>query len=147
LYDWPPAYNGLQKLFRTREGCYDFKNIFAEKFSKKMALLTQNTASLRKNGHNFGFQEKRQFFRRNGGKSLKILIITSIPVNVAHPILYFNHLKTFYWIKVAKSFWVLKIIQISKYLPIWPLNMLLNKHGVIENEVLRFMDECSFKRR
>jgi hypothetical protein len=31
-----------------RDRCYDFKNIFAENFSKKMAFLTQNKAKLRK---------------------------------------------------------------------------------------------------
>jgi hypothetical protein len=30
----------------TRDRCYDFKNIFAEKFSEKIGVLTQNKAEL-----------------------------------------------------------------------------------------------------
>jgi hypothetical protein len=33
----------------TWDRCYDFLNIFAEKFSEKMAFLTQNKAELCKN--------------------------------------------------------------------------------------------------
>jgi hypothetical protein len=33
----------------TWDRCYDFLNILAEKFSKKMAFLTQNKAKLCKN--------------------------------------------------------------------------------------------------
>jgi hypothetical protein len=39
-----------------------FKNVFAQKLSEKMAVLTQNTASLWNiKYHNSGFQEKRHF--------------------------------------------------------------------------------------
>jgi hypothetical protein len=31
---------------KTRDQCYDFKNIFAEKFCKKLAFFTQNKAKL-----------------------------------------------------------------------------------------------------
>jgi hypothetical protein len=37
----------------TWDRCYDFKNIFAEKFSQKMAFLTQNKAKFwKKFDHN-----------------------------------------------------------------------------------------------
>jgi hypothetical protein len=46
-----------------------FINIFAEKFFKKLAFLTQNKANfLKKVDHNIGILEKRQFFRRKLGK-------------------------------------------------------------------------------
>jgi hypothetical protein len=59
--------------------CYDFKNIFAEKFGKKLALLTQNTAKLCKILITLVFEKKRQFFAENCQKSQKIVIITSTP--------------------------------------------------------------------
>jgi hypothetical protein len=62
--------------------CYDFKNIFAEKFSEKLALLTRNKAELCKILIiTLVFEKKRQFFRR---KSQKIVIITSTPASI-HP--------------------------------------------------------------
>jgi hypothetical protein len=50
--------------------CYDFLNIFAEKFSEKIGVFCSNTtASFCKNcDHNIGFWEKRQFFRRKLAK-------------------------------------------------------------------------------
>jgi hypothetical protein len=40
---------------KTRDRCYDFLNIFAEKFCEKMAFLTQNKAKfLKKVNHNIG---------------------------------------------------------------------------------------------
>jgi hypothetical protein len=40
----------------TRDRCYDFKNIFAEKFGEKMAFLTENKANFfKKFDHNIGF--------------------------------------------------------------------------------------------
>jgi hypothetical protein len=44
-----PRSSGLEAdKMTTRDRCYDFLNIFAEKFSKKMAFFTQNKAKLRK---------------------------------------------------------------------------------------------------
>jgi hypothetical protein len=48
----------LKSSFSSQIGdrCYDFLNIFAEKFSKKLAFLTQNKAKfLKKIYHNIGF--------------------------------------------------------------------------------------------
>jgi hypothetical protein len=48
--------------------CYDFKNIFAEKFSENIGVFAQTTASFCKNcDHNIFFR-KRQFFRRKLAK-------------------------------------------------------------------------------
>jgi hypothetical protein len=59
----------------TGDRCYDLKNIFAEKNSKNIGVLTQNSDKLGKNGIQH-WSKKRQFFHR---KSLKILIITLAP--------------------------------------------------------------------
>jgi hypothetical protein len=57
--------------------CYDFLNIFAEKFSKKMAFLTQNKAKLCKILIiTLVFEKNVNFFHR---KLSKIVIITSTP--------------------------------------------------------------------
>jgi hypothetical protein len=54
---------------QTRDRCYDFLNIFAEKFSENVGVFAQTTASFFKNcHHNIGFWEKRQFFRRKLAK-------------------------------------------------------------------------------
>jgi hypothetical protein len=59
---------------------YDFKNIFAEKYCKKLAFLTHNKAKLCENfDHNIGFWENANFFADNWQKSQKIVIITSTP--------------------------------------------------------------------
>jgi hypothetical protein len=48
-----------------RDRCYDFLNIFTEKFSEKIGIISQTTASFCKNcDHNICFWEKRQFFRQ-----------------------------------------------------------------------------------
>jgi hypothetical protein len=39
----------MSKIRPIWDRCYDFLNIFAEKFSKKMAFLTQNKAKFSKN--------------------------------------------------------------------------------------------------
>jgi hypothetical protein len=40
--------------------CYDFKNIFAEKFCENIGVFAQTNASLKKNiDHNIAFREKR----------------------------------------------------------------------------------------
>jgi hypothetical protein len=55
--------------YQTRDRCYDFLNIFAEKFCETFAFFAQTPASFCKNcDHNIGFWEKRQFFRRKLGK-------------------------------------------------------------------------------
>jgi hypothetical protein len=55
--------------FITWDRCYDFLNIFAEKFSEKIAFLTQNKAKLCKILIiTLVFEEKRQFFRRKLSK-------------------------------------------------------------------------------
>jgi hypothetical protein len=42
---WPPSQRSCRNK-HTRDRCYDFLNIFAEKFSEKMVCLTQNKAKL-----------------------------------------------------------------------------------------------------
>jgi hypothetical protein len=64
----------------TRDRCYDFENIFAEKFSDKICVFySKQSKIMQKFDHNIGFWEKRQFFAENCQKSPKILIITSTP--------------------------------------------------------------------
>jgi hypothetical protein len=65
----------------TKDQCYDFLNIFAEKFSKNIfAFFAQTTASFCKNcDNNIGVSEKRPFFAENWQKSQKIVFITSTP--------------------------------------------------------------------
>jgi hypothetical protein len=53
-----PILNSLCKIERLefRDRCYDFLNIFAEKFSKKLAFFAQTSASFCKHfDHNNGF--------------------------------------------------------------------------------------------
>jgi hypothetical protein len=58
--------------------CYDFLNIFAENFSKKLAFLTQNKAKLCKILIiTLVFEKNAIFFAENSRKSQKIVIITS----------------------------------------------------------------------
>jgi hypothetical protein len=60
--------------------CYDFLNIFAEKFSEKSAFLTQNRAKLCKNlTITLVFEENANFSAENCQKSPKIGTITSTP--------------------------------------------------------------------
>jgi hypothetical protein len=57
-----------------------FKNIFAEKFGKKLAFLTQNKAKLCKILIiTLVFEKSAKFFAENCQKSQKIVIITSTP--------------------------------------------------------------------
>jgi hypothetical protein len=57
-----------------------FKNIFSEKFSKKLAFLTQNKAKLCKILIiTLVFEKNAKFFAENCRKSQKIVIITSTP--------------------------------------------------------------------
>jgi hypothetical protein len=57
-----------------------FKNIFAEKFSKKLAFFTQNKAKLCKILIiTLVFEKNANFFAENCRKSQKIVIITSTP--------------------------------------------------------------------
>jgi hypothetical protein len=68
----------------ARDRCYDFLNIFAEKFGEKMAFLTQNKAKLCKNMIiTLVFEKNANFFAENCRKSLKIVIITSTPGGAA----------------------------------------------------------------
>jgi hypothetical protein len=61
--------------------CYDFKNIFAEKFSEqKLTFLTQNKAKFSKILiTTLVFEKNANFFAENCQKSQKIVIITSTP--------------------------------------------------------------------
>jgi hypothetical protein len=55
-----------QLIWSPRDRCYDFLNIFAEKFSERNGVLSQNKAKFwKKVDHNIGFWDKRQFFRKN----------------------------------------------------------------------------------
>jgi hypothetical protein len=64
----------------TKDRCYDFKNIFAEKFSEKSPFLTQNKAKLCKILIvTLVFEKNANFFAENCQKSQKIVIITSTP--------------------------------------------------------------------
>jgi hypothetical protein len=54
--------------------------IFAEKYSKKLAFLTQNKATLcKKSIITLVFEKNANFFAENFQKSPKIVIITSVP--------------------------------------------------------------------
>jgi hypothetical protein len=60
--------------------CHDFLNIFAEKFSEKMAFLTQNKAKICKILIiTLVFEKKDNFLATNWQTSQKIVIITSTP--------------------------------------------------------------------
>jgi hypothetical protein len=62
----------------TGDRCCDFRNIFAEKFGKKLAFLTQNKDELCKILIiTFVFEKNAKFFVENCQKSQKIVIITS----------------------------------------------------------------------
>jgi hypothetical protein len=64
----------------TWDRCYDFKNSFAKKFSKKLAFLTQNKGKLCKILIiTLVFEKNVNFFAENCRKSQKIVIITSTP--------------------------------------------------------------------
>jgi hypothetical protein len=53
----------------TRDRCYDFKNIFAEKIGKKLAFYAQNKAKLCKNWIiTLVFEKNANFFRRKLAK-------------------------------------------------------------------------------
>jgi hypothetical protein len=73
--------NHLRGEFRvTRDRCYDFLNIFAEKFSEKLAFLTQNKAKLcKKFIITLVLDKNAYFFAENCQKSQKIVMITSVP--------------------------------------------------------------------
>jgi hypothetical protein len=59
----------LKDYHRIRDRCYDFKNIFAEKFSEKIGIFDSKQSQIMQNfDHNIGFCEKRQFFRRKLSK-------------------------------------------------------------------------------
>jgi hypothetical protein len=62
----------------TRDRCYDFKNIFAEKFSEKIGdFVSKQSQSLKKLIITLIFEKK--IFAENWQKSQKIVIITSTP--------------------------------------------------------------------
>jgi hypothetical protein len=52
IYDQSPICGAVESRstqvlgFANRDRCYDFKNIFAKKFGKKMAFLAQNKGKL-----------------------------------------------------------------------------------------------------
>jgi hypothetical protein len=68
-------------ILENQDRCYDFKNIFAEKFSEKIGVFWLKTKL------NFEkyliitlvFEKNAKFFAGNGQKSQKIMIITSTP--------------------------------------------------------------------
>jgi hypothetical protein len=66
--------------------CYNFSNIFAQKFSKKLAFLTQNKASFwKKLILTLVFKKNANFFAENWEESQKIVIVTSTPLNYLFP--------------------------------------------------------------
>jgi hypothetical protein len=72
----------------TWDRCYDFLNIFAEKFGEKFGVFTQNKAKVCKILIiTLVFEKNANFFAENCRKSPKILIITSTPA--ANVIKYF----------------------------------------------------------
>jgi hypothetical protein len=78
--DVAARHSGHRVRPKTRDRCYDFKNIFAEKFSKKLAFFVQTTASFCKNVIiTLVFQKNANFLAENWRKSPKIVIITSPP--------------------------------------------------------------------
>jgi hypothetical protein len=65
---------------KSRDRCYDFLNIFGEKFSEKLAFLAQNKAKLFKILIiTLVFAKNANFFAENWQKSQKLVIITSTP--------------------------------------------------------------------
>jgi hypothetical protein len=68
--------------FYAWDQCYDFLNIFAEKFGEKIGVLTQNKAKLCKNLIlTLVFEKNANFFAENCRKLQKIVIIPSTPVH------------------------------------------------------------------
>jgi hypothetical protein len=64
----------------TRDRCYDFLNIFAEKIGEKIGVLTQNKAKLCKILIiTLVFVKNANFFAENLEKSQTIVIITFAP--------------------------------------------------------------------
>jgi hypothetical protein len=80
--DWhtQQKYFGSKSTETFWDRCYDFLNIFAEKFSEKNCVLTQNKAKLCKILIiTLVFEKNANFFAENSQKSQKIVIITSVP--------------------------------------------------------------------
>jgi hypothetical protein len=76
----------LFNLYSNWDRCYDFKNIFAESFSKKLAFLTRNKGKLCKILIiKLVFEKNANFFAENCRKSQKIVIITSTPGDACSP--------------------------------------------------------------
>jgi hypothetical protein len=74
-----------------RDRCYDFLNIFAEKFSQKIAFLTQIKAKLCKILIiTLVFDKNANFFAKNCLKSQKFVIITSTPGSYAFGFCHYN---------------------------------------------------------
>jgi hypothetical protein len=68
------------KICPIWDRCYNFKNIFAEKFSEKIAFLSQNKAKLCKILIiTLVFEKSAIFIAENCQTSPKIMIITSTP--------------------------------------------------------------------
>jgi hypothetical protein len=72
----PPAEFWAVSSNPARDRCFDFLNIFAEKFRKKSAFLAQNKAKLI---ITLVFKKNANFFAENWGESQKIVITTSTP--------------------------------------------------------------------
>jgi hypothetical protein len=59
---------------RTRDQCYDFGNIFAEKIVEKLekrSILTQNTTFMPKSKYNNGFEEETPFLSQKMNEKRK----------------------------------------------------------------------------
>jgi hypothetical protein len=64
----------------TRDRCYDFLNVFAEKFSEKIGVsVSKQSQILKKLIITLVFEKNANFFAKNCRKSQKIVIITSTP--------------------------------------------------------------------
>jgi hypothetical protein len=60
-----PACHAQLESVLSWDRCYDFLNIFAKKFSKKIGVFgSKQSQILKKIDHNIGIYEKSQFFRR-----------------------------------------------------------------------------------
>jgi hypothetical protein len=72
-------------VISARDRCYDFLNIFAEKFSEKIGVFDSNKAKICKILIiTLVFEKNANFFAEIWQKSQKIVIITSTPGQYFH---------------------------------------------------------------
>jgi hypothetical protein len=65
---------------QSRDRCYGFQNVFAEKYGKNIGFFAQTTVTFCKNLIvTLVFEKNANFFAENWQKSPKIVIITSTP--------------------------------------------------------------------